>query len=187
VRGAVRLPIDFDVEALCRDLARIRDEQWTPHFNRGDYEGEWSGVALRGPAGAGHPILALTAHPGTKQWADTPLLERCTYFRHVLARFQCPLQSVRLLRLAPGAVIREHRDPELGLEDGEARLHVPIATSPEVEFLLDGVRIPLRAGETWYLDVRRPHAVTNRSGEHRVHLVADCAVNPWLASLIGAA
>ena len=184
--GALRLPIDFDAEALRGDLSQIRAEEWTPHFNRGDYAGDWSGVALRGPAGASHPILALTAHPGTKEWADTPLLERCAYFRHVLSRFQCPLQSVRLLRLAPGSVILEHFDPDLGLEDGEVRLHVPIATSPDVEFVLDRVRIPLRAGETWYLDVRRPHAVANRSGEYRVHLVADCAVNPWLESMIGA-
>jgi hypothetical protein len=187
VAGAVRLPLDFDVEALREGLELIPADHWTPHFNRGDYEGDWSGVALRGPAGASHPILALTAHPGTRDWEDTPLLEHCAYFRHVLSRFHCPLKSVRLLRLAPGSEITEHFDPELGLEDGEARLHVPIETSPEVEFRLDGVRIPLRAGETWYRDVRRPHAVTNRSGEHRVHLVADCGVNPWLASLIGEA
>lgn len=55
--------------------------------------------------------------------ADTPVLARCGYFREVLGAFQCPLTSVRLLKLGAGARIREHRDYRFGFEDGELRIH----------------------------------------------------------------
>ena len=141
----LRLPLDFDPAALREDLARIPSDRWIAHFNKQQYEGDWSGVALRGPANITHPIQALFANPGTTDWAYTDLHDLCPYFAQVLSRFECPLLSVRLLRLAPGSVITEHTDHSLGFEDGEVRLHVPILTNPRVEFLLNGARVPLRA------------------------------------------
>lgn len=179
----LRLPLDFDPDALLRDLERVPDDLWTAHVNRNDYEGDWSGVALRGQAGATHPILQLTAHPGIDEWEDTDLMGTCSYFAEVASRFACPLQGVRLLRLAPGSIITEHSDLGLGLEDGEARIHVPIQTSPDVEFWLNSHRVELHAGETWYLNVSLPHRVTNNSSEPRVHLILDCIVDDWLRDL----
>jgi hypothetical protein len=60
---------------------------------------------------------------------------------------------VRLLRLGPGGVIKEHRDYDLGYDLGEARLHVPIVTDPEVAFHLRNRRVTMAEGETWYLDL----------------------------------
>ena len=181
--ATLRLPLDFDPQKLQEDLARIPPDRWIAHFNEQVYDGDWSGAALRGPAGATHPVQALFATPGITDWADTDLLDICPYFAQVLSRFECPLLSVRLLRLAPGAVIKEHSDHALSLEDGELRLHVPIETSSLVEFILDGKRIPLQEGETWYMNVNLPHSVTNKGSAHRVHLVADCTVNTWLRDL----
>jgi hypothetical protein len=182
--GFLRLPLDFDPAALARDLDRIAPGQWTPHFNTRDYEGEWSGLALRGPAGATHPVLLLSANPGTKEWADTELLASCPYFAEVLATLRCPLLSARLLALAPGAAIKEHRDPALELADGEVRLHIPVRTNAAVEFYLDGERVRLGVGETWYLNVSRRHRVCNRGRDPRVHLVVDCVVDDWLRELV---
>lgn len=178
---SLRLPLNFDPEALCKDLARVPSDQWLSHFNTAYYDGEWSGAALRGPANITHPIQALFVNPGTKGWANTQLLDRCPYFAEVLSHFQCLLQSVRLLRLAPGSRIKEHVDQALGFEDNEVRLHIPILTNPQVEFFLNGIRLLLRPGETWYLNVNLPHRISNNGQEYRVHLVIDCVVNDWLA------
>jgi hypothetical protein len=178
--NALRLPLTFDPQALRLDLERILPDQWIPHFNTGDYSGQWSGVALRGPANITHPVQALFANPGTTDWADTELQGRCPYFAEVLARFRCPLQSVRLLRLAPGSIIREHTDHSLSFEDGEVRLHVPIQTNSGVEFYLSGARLDLREGETWYLNVNLPHRVANYGPDDRVHMILDCTVDDWL-------
>ncbi|MDJ0654924.1 MAG: aspartyl/asparaginyl beta-hydroxylase domain-containing protein [Xanthomonadales bacterium] len=185
--GAIRLPLRFDPAALKRDLQRVPDDGWVMHFVQYNYEGEWSGVALRGPAGAIHPIQQLTANPGTQAWSNTALYRSCPYFARVMESFRCELLSVRLLRLGPGSMIREHTDHSLSFEDGEVRLHVPVQTNPNIRFWLENQLIPLRAGETWYLNVNLPHRVENLSDEYRVHLVLDCVVNDWLRRQAGLA
>ena len=114
----LRLPFHFCPNRLHQDIDRIQDDEWVRHFNTNDYDGDWTGVALRGPAWATHPVQSLI--PAATEWADTPVLERCQYFAGVLDHFNCPLLSVRLLRLGVGSVIKEHTDYQLSLEDGEA-------------------------------------------------------------------
>ncbi|MDH3388028.1 MAG: aspartyl/asparaginyl beta-hydroxylase domain-containing protein [Gammaproteobacteria bacterium] len=184
-RDAVKLPLRFDPNALREDLGRIPEERWIRHFVTDNYEGDWSGVALRGPANVTHPIQELFANPGTEAWANTSLYDECPYFAEVMSTFQCNLLSVRLLRLGPGSIIKEHVDHSLSLEDAELRLHVPVQTNAEIEFWLDDKLVPLEAGETWYLNVNRPHRVENNSDEYRVHLVLDCEINSWLRAQAG--
>jgi aspartyl/asparaginyl beta-hydroxylase (cupin superfamily) len=120
-------------------------------------------------------------------FADTPLLARCPYVQQVLAAFLCPQQAVRFMRLKAGSSIKEHRDYQLGYEDGEIRVHIPVVTNPEVEFVLNGVRINMKEGECWYLNFNLPHRVANRGTSDRIHLVVDCVVNDWLRELLLAA
>jgi quercetin dioxygenase-like cupin family protein len=70
----------------------------------------------------------------------------------------------------------------LSIEDGCARIHIPVKTSSEVEFYLDGKRIEMNEGEAWYLNLNLPHRVENKSPNERVHLVIDCIANDWLRS-----
>jgi mannose-6-phosphate isomerase-like protein (cupin superfamily) len=113
-------------------------------------------------------------------FADTALLRRCPFLQRVLAAFACPLKAVRLLTLAPGAVIREHCDPGLRYEEGEVRLHIPIHTNPEVEFYVAGEQLHLEAGQCYYINTSLPHRVSNHGSEDRVHLVIDAEVNTWV-------
>lgn len=176
-----QLPLRFDENALKRDLALVQPDEWIPHFNRGDYQGEWSIAHLR--AVQGDPRFPYpSALPDLH--ADTPLLLRCSCFQQVVQAFRCPLCSVRLMKLEAGAEIREHADSGLSLFHGHARLHVPILTSPNVEFRLGGVRQRMAPGECWYHDFTLPHAVVNRGERPRVHLVLDCHVSDWLREQI---
>jgi aspartyl/asparaginyl beta-hydroxylase (cupin superfamily) len=101
----------------------------------------------------------------------------------VLAGFSCPLLAVRLLRLKVGSRIREHTDLNLGYEDGEIRVHVPIHTNPGVEFYLAGQRVILNEGECWYINTSLPHRVVNAGEADRIHLVIDCVVDDWVRDL----
>ena len=179
---AVKLPLRFDAARLQADLARIVADEFVPHFNTAYYQGDWSAVPLRSVGGRTDHIYP---DPSARlAFADTPLLARCAYIREVLATLRCPLQAARLLRLKAGSVIKEHRDHELGFEDGEVRLHIPVITNPEVEFVLNQVRVVMNEGEFWYLNVNQPHRVANHGATDRIHLVIDCVVNDWLRDLL---
>lgn len=183
--ASARLPWEVDAARLRADVAGLSSEDWVPHFNTASYEGDWSGAALRSVGGQPGRLYPDPA-AGTV-FADTPLLARCAGARALLGRLRCPLLAVRFLRLGPGSRIREHRDLNLGFEDGEVRIHVPVSTDPAVEFLLGGERVDMRAGEAWYLNLNLPHAVVNAGATPRVHLVVDCVVDDWLASELGRA
>jgi hypothetical protein len=177
-----KLPFGFDPQLLRADLEQVADDEWVAHFNKGYFEGEWTGVALRSFDGLMSRLFS--AMQTDQPFADTPLLDRCPYVRTVLATFQCTLRSVRFLRLKSGSSIREHRDYTLGYEEGLVRLHVPVITSAEVIFFLDAQRVDMKAGECWYLDLSLPHWVENRGSTDRVHLVIDCELNDWLRQFL---
>jgi hypothetical protein len=174
---SLKLPIAFAPDRLVTALDAIRSDDWVPHFNSSYYEGLWSGVALRSVGGV---AKQLYPDPTATTFGDTPILTRCPYFQEVLASFQCPLESVRLLKLTAGSSIREHRDYKLGYEDGVLRLHIPVITSPDVAFFLEDQQIVMNPGECWYLNLNLRHRVENHSTIDRVHLVIDCIVNDWL-------
>jgi hypothetical protein len=180
--SSFKLSFNFDPELLQSDLNQISPDEWVAHFNRDYFEGEWTGVALRSAGGDSRQLYSQMKAEFV--FADTPILERCPYVREILSIFQCPLQSVRFLRLAAGSLIREHRDYDLGFKEGQLRLHIPITTNPDVHFFLDAHRIELHAGECWYLDLSLPHWIENRGATDRIHLVIDCELNEWLRGLL---
>lgn len=177
-----RLPLCFDAAAMAREAAALPADAWTSHFNADYHDGGWSGVALRAPAG---DAARLYPDPNTEQpYLDTPLRASCPAVDAALREFGSALRSARLLKLAPGGCIREHRDYGLSMENGEARLHVPISSEDGVEFYLDGELMPMEPGECWYLDLDRPHRVQNLGHSDRVHLVLDCVADDWLRAQV---
>jgi hypothetical protein len=179
----LRLPLEFAPERLAADLTNLSAVAWTAHFVTQNYDGDWSAIALRGPAGARHPVQMIYSDPSCTDYADTPMLAASPYFRQVLAAFACPLQAVRLMRLAPASLIKEHHDHDLSFEDGMVRIHIPVTTNDGVDFRLNGVRCTMPAGSAWYLQLSDPHSVANRGASDRVHLVIDAVVNDWVAAL----
>ncbi len=180
---ALRLAPAFDASRLYAEIASLSDSDWIPHFNAGYHDGGWFGFPLRAVAGGNNPLYP---DPVQREFVDQPVLAQWRAVREALAAFRCPLRSVRLLKLRAGGVIREHRDDGLGFEHGEVRLHVPIVSNPEMSFYVDGVRLPMEPGETWYVNVNLPHRVRNAGATDRIHLVIDCLVNDWIAALFAA-
>lgn len=180
--SSLKLVLAFDPAGLQSDLRGMLATEFIPHFNARYYEGDWSVAPLRSVGGrADHIYPDPTA---THAFADTPLLDRCPHVRGALACLCCELQAVRFLKLQAGSVVKEHSDYNLGYEDGEVRLHIPVVTNPSVEFVLAGRRIVMYPGEVWYHNFNLPHRVANRGDTDRVHLVIDCFLNDWLRDLI---
>ncbi len=183
------LPLKIDAAPLVADMDELRSHRWTSHFVPQHFEGEWDVLPLRAPAGAVHPILQIASNSGTTDWTTTPYLDRAPAIAAFLATLPCSLGAVRLMALAAGSVIHQHRDDDLNAAWGMARLHVPLVTNPEVDFRLNGQRVDMAVGECWYLRLSDPHMVRNDGAAARVHLVIDAVVNDWLEQqlLIGSA
>jgi hypothetical protein len=180
--NSLKLPFRFAADRLSEDLARIQSSDWVRHFNTQEFEGDWSVAALRSVDGKARQIYPDPI-AGTERFADTPLMSACPYFQEVVESIRCPKQSVRLLRLGAGSRIKEHRDYCLGFDDNELRIHIPVATNPEVEFYVSGERIVMREGEAWYINFNLPHRIYNGGATDRIHLVIDCEVNDWVRSV----
>jgi quercetin dioxygenase-like cupin family protein len=175
-----KIPLSFNLPLIQEEI-RALPAHWKSHQNISHYEGGWTVLSLRAPGGNPEHIAADLM--GKDAYANTPLLGEAPTLRALLDVLPCPVQSARLLRLAPGSLIKEHRDAELSFEQGEARLHFPIFTHPLVDFTIDGERVYMQEGECWYINANLPHRVSNPGPTERIHLVIDCTVSTGLQDL----
>jgi hypothetical protein len=163
-------------------------------------DGSWDAVSLRGfnPADATWGIKPAEMprswhdeHPEAAQYTRcdwTVLAGRMPATTRLAARFSDygELERVRLLRMAGrggrGGSLARHcdiTDRAAGTQNGQViRLHIPIITHRAVTMSAWNLRgerteVHLPAWSLWYLDARKPHAVDNRAGIDRVHLVID--------------
>ena len=183
-----RLAFGRDAAALQAEIAALLQLAWVDHVNRQDYRGGWDVLPLRCQHQHlhAHPILQGFAIAEGNDWQDLPILDACPTIKSLIAQLQCPIQAVRLMRLQAGAEIKPHRDHQLGLDYGEARLHMPIHTNKDVGFYVNHQPVPMVAGELWYINTDQVHAVVNNSTHDRINLVIDALANDWLREQVAA-
>ncbi|TDQ23808.1 aspartyl/asparaginyl beta-hydroxylase domain-containing protein [Tenacibaculum caenipelagi] len=177
----LQLPFQFDIVKLLRDYSLVVNQDWIPHFNTSGYTGEWKAIPLYSSSGDTSNIFAFQNN--NKAVLETPIMNDCKYFKEVISSIKSPILSARLLRLGTGAEIKPHRDYKLGYEDGNFRLHIPIITNNNVQFLLNDVQLKMLPGECWYTNVNFIHSVANYGKEDRIHLVIDAERNEWSDAL----
>ncbi len=180
----IRLPMSFDAARMLEDIRAM---------NLADFI-EYSVMPLRSPAHLVDPSLAPPspvddyADGSWTEWLDTSALQASRYLSEVVDTFRAHsnVTLVRLLRLAPGGIVKEHTDPTLGLhiEKSVIRLTIPIVTNDAVEFYLNDVPVPMKAGECWYLRFTDPHRIINAGTTERINMSIDMVPNEWVRSLI---
>lgn len=180
----IKLPFNFDVTKVMEEI-KSKDLQDFIYYNV---------MTLRGPAHMIDPSLPVPppaedyADGTWTNWLNSNTLNDLTTLKEIVEFFQqhCTVNLVRLLRLAPGATVKEHTDPTLGLqiERSMVRLTVPIKTDDQVTFYLNGTPVDMQPGECWYLRLTDPHRVVNDSLEERINLTIDVIPNEWLRSTI---
>ena len=177
-----RLNLPVDIETLQSETRELMDSNhWFPHLNQRHYTGNWNVLSLRSPGGNSKTIAAELMNES--DFIDTPLMQQFPSVYKLIAGFQCPVMSVRLLNLKAGAIIKPHRDFDLCFEKGEARIHVPVFTNPGVQFFIEEEQLPFKEGESWYINANLTHSVCNHGTTDRIHLVIDCTVNEWLKEI----
>lgn len=111
----------------------------------------------------------------------------------ILSRLPCEFERIRFMKLAAGKSLRKHNDNiDQDIENKKiVRLHFPIRTNSNVVFTMyesdeddAGQKLYLKTGHFYYLDVTKPHSVSNNSDVDRYHLVVDCFMNEELKAIL---
>jgi hypothetical protein len=174
------LDIRYNAGAIANDIHAI-SSSWSPHFNKRHYSGKWEILSLRSVDGKPETIIPHVTT--TVTYYDTPLMDHCPAIKQLISGFSCDIMSVRLMNLPAGSIIKQHTDPELSFEQGEARFHFPVVTNDQVDFRVENKRVIMPMGSSWYINANLPHSVSNLGISDRIHLVVDCRVNQWVQQL----
>lgn len=184
INDRIQLPFTFDVAKIIAEYEALKLE----HFEYYD------ALPLRAPAhhvDKSRPLPPPAddyADGSWTEWLDTPALKKSPYIMSIVDTFRqhTDVTLVRLLRLAPGSVVKEHTDPTLGLEIHKSviRLTIPILNNNQVVFYLNNTPVPMQPGECWYMRLTDPHKVTNDGDTERVNLTIDMIPNKWIRNII---
>ena len=173
---------DFKFQTLTQIAPYKNNDIWTALSIHG-YGSEPSDIYKPGFANKSNKIDSKL------QWTsilNKPIMEP---IREIIARLPCKFERIRLMKLAAGKSLRKHNDNiDPDIENKKiVRIHVPIRTNSEVVFTMykndedeNGEKLNLKAGHFYYLDVTKPHSVSNNSSLDRYHLVVDCYMNEEL-------
>jgi len=180
----IKLPYTFDVNKMIAECEALKSE----HF---EY---YNVIQLRAPAHLVDTSLPFPppaddyADGSWADWLDTPEMKKSPYLKSVIDTFRkhTTVTLVRLLRLAPGSVVKEHTDPTLALDIKKSviRLTIPILNNDKVEFFLNQTLVNMLPGECWYLKLTDPHKVNNPGNIERINLTIDMIPNEWTRKMI---
>ena len=151
---ASRLALRFDPASLQRELDSIDASKWQPYVGPHYDSGRYLSFSVAG----------------------TP------HFADVVAAFPSQVRMARLNKLLPGGQIARHRDNNVPRDF--VRIHVPLRTGDNVDFLIDDTRLPMESGECWMIDPRFAHEVYNRGTSERTHLIIDLRKSAALDELL---
>lgn len=184
ISDRVQLPLSFDVAKMQTEFEELKLGDFT-YYNC---------IPMTGPAHIVDPSIPMPppaddyADGSWTEWLDTPALKQSPYFKSIIETFSehTSVTLVRLLRLAPDSVVKEHNDPTLGLEVHKSviRLTIPILTNDKVEFYLNDTLVPMQPGECWYMDLTKKHRVVNDGSTERVNMTIDMIPNEWVREMI---
>jgi hypothetical protein len=79
---------------------------------------------------------------------------------------------VMLARMAPGGVIKPHRDANPAAK-WPHKIHVPILTNDKVVFFVEGIGYRMPEGEAFEVNNMGVHAVENNGDSDRIHLIFE--------------
>jgi len=184
VPDRIKLPMKFDPILMLKEIKALELKNFL----------YYDVLPLRSPAHLVDTSLPFPppatdyADGSWTEWMDTPELKKSPYLTSVVDTFRAhtSVTLVRILRLGAGEVVKEHKDPTLGIEVEKSvvRMTVPIQVGDGVNFYLNSEPVPMKVGECWYMRLTDPHKVVNDSSIDRINMTIDMVPNDWVRSLL---
>lgn len=175
-RPFLKLPLEFDAQALADEVRALPASAWVPHPT--GFKGN-EAVRLVTPRGGENDELE-------GQMAATAHLLASPYIMRIMGEIGAVWGRSRLMGLGPGGEVPRHVDSHYYWRT-HWRIHIPIITNPEVTFGCGPEAVHMAAGDCWLFDSFRWHWVKNASDQQRVHLVLDTVGGGRLRELMRAA
>ena len=100
------------------------------------------------------------------------ILEKCKYIKEILDNLNTEIYLVRIMKLRSGGFIAPHIDKLIN-KDYIIRCQLPIITNNKIDFIINGKKHNLIAGNLYFLNVEKEHYVKNNSNQDRYTLIID--------------
>ncbi|MBL8267666.1 aspartyl/asparaginyl beta-hydroxylase domain-containing protein [Steroidobacter sp.] len=175
IQTPIRLLGDVDCQALKAQVLALEESAWYQDTRRqDDYDvhGETQSVVLI--FCSGWPEVEVSKAAGWPRFADVAV----PMMQSIIAAHYPPggtILRAMFARLLPGCRIPKHRDTHPSFSVAH-RIHVPLQTNAEVEFIVGAQQVPPREAVAFELNNSMPHQVTNNGTTERIHFIFDYAV-----------
>jgi hypothetical protein len=163
-----------DGQRLTERVMAIDESAWYADNRRqDDYEVHAETQSIILVFFTGWPEVRVTHASGWATFGDVamPLMEE------LVGKYYTPggmVLRVMLARLLPNCRIEPHWDKHPSFSIAH-RIHVPLLTNPQVEFIVGTERITTRPHQAFELNNKMSHSVVNHGDTPRVHLIFDYA------------
>ncbi len=188
--AAFRIPFPFENQWILDECMRLKN-CFLPH-NMQTGQDRWETAALKSalgnwrltdPAFYRHlPEMSSVSGPTMadraeymKQWAYTELAAHCPYTTAICQEMEglgAFMSGARFLKVRQHATVDYHWD---NTPHKEFRVTIGLSGMEDEEFVINTgpnkwVRLPMKTGEAWFIDISLGHAVTNKGDNNRYRL-----------------
>ena len=87
--------MQYDVAEIRKRLLQLPPETWIAHYNKNDYEGDWSVIPLR--SGWGHEANIYSSPMPAEHFKDTLFMEQFPEVKNILDSLACQKTTVRCM------------------------------------------------------------------------------------------
>lgn len=165
-----------DCQRLTERVLAVDESAWhLDNRRQDDYEVHVETQSIILVFFTGWPTVQVGHASGWNTFADVAM----PVMQHIVATHYAAggmVLRAMFARLLPKCRIERHYDKHPSFAIGH-RIHVPLVTNPDVEFIVGEERIPLRANHAFELNNMMPHSVSNNGSTPRIHLIFDYAPN----------
>jgi hypothetical protein len=163
-----------DSRKLIERVAAADESDWfVNHRRQNDYEVHAQTQSIILVFFDGWPTVNVAHAEGWDAFGDVamPVIDEVVARHYAVAGI---VLRVMLARLPSNCRIDAHvdRHPSFSIAH---RIHVPLLTNPDVEFIVGTERITTQPQHAFELNNKLPHSVFNRGATHRIHLIFDFA------------
>ena len=167
----------FDCQALTERVLALDESAWAGDPRRQqDYDVHAQTQSIILLFCTGWPQVEVTRANGWELLA----VDAVPLMAQVVKKHYAPGGTVlraMMVRLPPGGRISRHKDAHPSFSIAH-RIHVPLVTNPDVEFIVGTERVPPRAHFAFELNNLMFHQVANNGNEGRIHFIFDYAPPP---------